>query len=99
MQEIKNAIMESARDLQSYLSGIRREHDRKERKKAIVRYVGQLSRDLTELAGKGKPAELEKKLLHLIETKYSSQIESEEEEEGKNGNGNGKIKDEEEIEE
>ena len=99
VQEIKNAIMESARDLQSYLSGIRREHDRKERKKAIVRYVGQLSRDLTELAGKGKPAELEKKLLHLIETKYSSQIESEEEEEGKNGNGNGKIKDEEEIEE
>ncbi|MCX6769550.1 MAG: DNA topoisomerase VI subunit B [Candidatus Micrarchaeota archaeon] len=102
LQEIKNAIMEAARDLQSYLSGIRRDADRKERRKAVLRYVPQLSRDLTELAGKGSPKELEKTLLHLIETKYSSEIESEEgEAEAKNGkNGNGKEeKEEDEVEE
>jgi len=92
VQEIKNAIMEAARDLQAYLSGIRRDHDRKERRKAILRYVSQLSHDLPDLAGKGKATDIEKKLIVLIETKYSSQIESEdgEEEEKKNGNGNGK---------
>jgi len=100
VQEIKNAIMEAARDLQAYLSGIRRDHDRKERKKAILRYVSQLSHDLPDLAGKGKPAELEKKLITLIETKYSGQIEEGEEEEGngKNGNGNGKKEKDEEDE-
>ncbi len=87
-QEIKNAIMEAARNLQRYLSGVTREKDRVERKKAILRYVTQLSKDLPELAGKGKPNEIEKMLVKLIETKYSNQIENgEDEEEG----GNGKV--------
>ncbi|MFA6489057.1 MAG: DNA topoisomerase VI subunit B [Candidatus Micrarchaeia archaeon] len=98
-QEIKNAIMEAARDLQRYLSGLNRERDRVERKKAILRYVTQLSKDLPELAGKGKSAELEKKLIHLIETKYSGQIEDGEDDETSNGNGNGKIEEEENIDE
>ncbi|VVC00945.1 Type 2 DNA topoisomerase 6 subunit B [uncultured archaeon] len=83
VQEIKNAVMEAARDIQRYLSGIHREHDRKERKKAILRYVTQLSKDLADLAAKGKPAEIETELIHLIETKYSDQIENEEGEEEK----------------
>ena len=101
VQEIKNAIMEAARDLQRYLSGINREKERHERKKAILRYVQQLSKDLPELAGKGKASELEKKLVHLIETKYSGQIENgEDEDEGGNGNGkNGKVEEEEDIDE
>jgi len=101
LAEIKNAIMEAARDIQRSLSGIRRDADRKERKKAIIRYVQQLSRDMTELAGKGKPAELEKKLMHLIETKYSGQIENDEEVEGEESgkNGNGKKEEEDEGEE
>ncbi|MEM2138230.1 MAG: DNA topoisomerase VI subunit B [Candidatus Anstonellaceae archaeon] len=99
LQEIKNAIMEAARDLQRYLSGIHREKDRAERKKAIMRYVQQLAKDLPELAGKGKPADVEKKLIHLIETKYSGQIENGEDEE-ENGNGkNGKVEEEEDIDE
>ena len=99
VQEIKNAIMEAARDLQAYLSGIRRDHDKKERRKAILRYVSQLSHDLPDLAGKGKASEIEKKLIMLIETKYSSQIESEEgAEEAKNGNGNGKNRKDEDDE-
>lgn len=100
LQEIKNAIMEAARDLQRYLSGIHREKDRAERKKAIIRYVTQLSKDLPELAGKGKPQEIEKMLLHLIETKYSGQIENGEDDESENGNGkNGKVEEEEDIDE
>jgi len=98
LQEIKNAIMEAARDLQRYLSGKHRERDRTERKKAILRYVNQLSKDLPELAGKGKPSEIEKKLNHLIDTKYSGQIENGDDEE-ETANGNGKIAEEEEIDE
>ena len=99
LQEIKNAIMEAARDLQRYLSGKTREKDRTERKKAILRYVTQLSKDLPELAGKGKSAEIEKMLKHLIETKYSDQIENgEDEEEGGDGK-NGKVEEEEKIDE
>lgn len=97
--EIKNAIMEAARDLQRYLGGKTRERDRVERKKAILRYVQQLSKDLPELAGKGKAAEIEKMLVHLIETKYSDQIANgEDEEEGVNGK-NGKVEDEEDEKE
>lgn len=98
-QEIKNAIMEAARDLQRYLSGKHRERDRTERKKAILRYVQQLSKDLPELAGKGKASEIEKKLIELIETKYSGQIENgEDEEETGNGNGEDEPEDDEEDE-
>ncbi|HIH18686.1 TPA: DNA topoisomerase VI subunit B [Candidatus Micrarchaeota archaeon] len=99
LQEIKNAIMEAARDLQRYLSGVNRDHDRKERKKAILRYVQQLSKDLPELAGKGKSAEIEKMLVHLIETKYSGQIENGEDEEESTNGKNGKVEEEEDIDE
>lgn len=94
--EIKYAVMEAARDVQRYLSGITRDRDRKERKKAVLRYVGQLSKDVVELAGSGKSDEIEKKLMHLIETKYSTQIEEDESEidAPKSGNGNGKEEDE-----
>ncbi|VVB57297.1 Type 2 DNA topoisomerase 6 subunit B [uncultured archaeon] len=73
-QEIKYAIMEVARKVQLHVGGIKREHEQAERRKAILRYVQQLSRDLTDLAGKGKPDELSGRLTHLIETKYMSQI-------------------------
>ncbi len=98
LQEIKNAIMEAARDLQRYLSGIHREKDRAERKKEIIRYVNQLSKDLPDLAGKGKSAEIEKMLIHLIETKYSDQIANGEDEE-ESGDGNGKKSGDEEEDE
>jgi len=99
LQEIKNAIMEAARDLQRYLSGKTRERDRVERKKAILRYVSQLSRDLADLAGAGKPQEIEKMLVHLIESKYSSQIENGEDAEEEGGNGKNGGMEEEDIEE
>jgi DNA topoisomerase-6 subunit B len=84
MDEVKNAVMEAARDLQRYLHGVTRDRVRVERKKAIMRYVTQLAADLAELSGgKIKAEELEKKLLHLIENKYSNAIEEDD-----SGDGN-----------
>lgn len=93
-QEIKYAVMEVARKVQMHVSGMRREKDQIERRKAILRYVQQLSRDLTELANKGKSDELALRLTRLIETKYMTQImegknESGEEELENSKNGNG----------
>jgi len=98
--EIKNAVMEAARDLQRHLSGLHREKDRANRRAAVMRYVKQLSKDLTDLANKGKADELNKKLSHLIETKYMGQIEDgENEAEGSGGNGKGGKNDEEDEKE
>ncbi len=104
--EIKNAVMEAARKLQLHLSGIRREADRTERRKAVLRYVKQLSKDLTDLADKGKPDELAARLTHLIETKYMGQImegendaSAQEPEAKKKGKGKSRKEDEDEDEE
>ncbi len=89
-QEIKNAVMDAARELQRHLSGLHREKDRANRRAAVMRYVKQLSKDMTELADKGKADVLHKKLVHLIETKYMGQIEDGEDDEGKGEGKNGK---------
>jgi DNA topoisomerase-6 subunit B len=73
-QEIKYAIMEVARKLQLHLGGIKREREQGERRKAILRYVQQLSHDLAFLANKANPDEITKKLSEIIETKYMKQI-------------------------
>ena len=73
--EIRSAVMEVARDLQRHMSGLRSEKDRAARKNAVLRYVGQLSGDLAELSGKDTKAALEKKLILLIEGKYTKQLE------------------------
>ena len=72
--EIKFAVMEVSRKMQLHLGGIRREHEQAGRRAAVLRYVKQLSKDLTELAAKGKADELQARLQNLIETKYMSQI-------------------------
>ncbi len=75
VEEIRFAVMEVARNMQRYLHGIVRDTEREAKKKAILRYVKQLSSDLPLLAGEGKPPELEKKLAHMVETKYKKVIE------------------------
>ena len=98
--EIKNAVMDAARKLQLHLAGIHRERDRIERRKAVLRYVAQLSKDLSDLAETGKADLLEAKLRHLIETKYMGQIMEGEDDAPPGGNGkNGNGKDEEDEEE
>ncbi|MEM4590114.1 MAG: DNA topoisomerase VI subunit B [Candidatus Micrarchaeia archaeon] len=75
VEEFRYAIMEVARDLDRYLSGKIREEQREARKKAIMRYVKQISLDLPYLAGEKTPEEIEKKLINIIESKYSKIFE------------------------
>jgi DNA topoisomerase-6 subunit B len=75
VEEFRYAIMEVARDLERYLSGRIRDEQREARKKAIMRYVKQLASDLPYLAGRGVAKEIEQKLVHLIEHKYSKIFE------------------------
>ncbi|MFH1470977.1 MAG: DNA topoisomerase VI subunit B [Candidatus Micrarchaeota archaeon] len=90
--EIRFAVMEVARDLERYVHGKFRAHERANKMKAIMRYVKQLSNDLPELAGEGKPGELEAKLVKLIETKYMQETAEAEETSGTENGGteNGK---------
>ena len=84
------------------MRGRAREGEREAKKKAIMRYVEQLARDLAELSGKGKAEEIQKKLIVLVEGKYRKHIEEASLEEiageaaaanhaaeSENGNGNG----------
>ena len=88
IEEVRLAVMEAARGIQRYLHGKIRERTREAKKKAILRYVKQLSQDLPQLAGKGEPEQLERKLMQLVENKYSQlTLEEAEEEVEKNGNG------------
>jgi DNA topoisomerase-6 subunit B len=73
-QEIKYSVMEAARRLQQHISGINREKEIVQRRKAIMRYVEQLSHDLTELADDGKPEDISAELKNLIETKYRTKL-------------------------
>lgn len=82
VDEIKNATMEAARDLQRYLGGITKDKDRKARRSTVMRYVSQFSKDLSELTGKEKKADIEKKLIDLIEKKYTFKGAAEEGGEG-----------------
>ncbi|MFA6035895.1 MAG: DNA topoisomerase VI subunit B [Candidatus Micrarchaeia archaeon] len=75
LDEIKRAVMECCRDVQLHLRGKAREGEREAKKKAIMRYVEQLSRDLAELSGKGKAEDIQKKLITLVEGKYKKHIE------------------------
>jgi DNA topoisomerase-6 subunit B len=79
VEEIRYAVMETARDLQRYLHGKNKEVDREAKKKAIMRYVKQLSNDLASLADAESASKLEKKLVNLIEHKYEKIEESAEE--------------------
>ncbi|MEM3030796.1 MAG: DNA topoisomerase VI subunit B [Candidatus Micrarchaeia archaeon] len=97
--EIRYGIMEVARDLQRYLSGKIRESDREAKRKAIMRYVKQLSRDLPELAAAGKSEEIEKKLVELVQSKYAKALEVEEGKEEKGGEEEKEEDIEKEIEE
>jgi len=81
IEEIRLAVMEAARGMQRFLHGKIRDKTREAKKKAILRYVTQLAQDVPTLSGKGKAKEIEKKLLEMIETKYSQLTLEEAEEE------------------
>ncbi|MEM4359784.1 MAG: DNA topoisomerase VI subunit B [Candidatus Bilamarchaeaceae archaeon] len=79
VDEIKNAVMEAARGMQHYISGKRKSMELATKKKVILRYVPQLSSDIAELTGE-KREKIEKKLMEIVEAKYSNETEEEKEE-------------------
>lgn len=68
--EIKNAVMEAAREVQHYISGKKREHERETKKKVVSRYIEQLSGDLSYLDGKTKKKDIFEKLSRIVDDKY-----------------------------
>ncbi len=70
VDEIRNAIMEAARKLQVHIRGKVRERERATKIKSVLRYVKQLTADLTELAEFPDREFLNNQLITLVETKY-----------------------------
>ena len=81
IDEIKLAVQDCARALQRYLSGIRNQNLRETRYKTIMRYVSQLSGDLSDITGV-KKEEIEKNLKKLVEERFSISERDEENQEG-----------------
>ena len=81
IDEIKLAVQDCARALQRYLSGIRNQNLRENRYKTIMRYVSQLSGDLSDITGV-KKEEIEKNLKRLVEERFSIPEKDEEDKEG-----------------
>ncbi|MGC8479259.1 MAG: DNA topoisomerase VI subunit B [Candidatus Micrarchaeia archaeon] len=84
IEEIKLAVMDCGRILQRYLSGVRNLQLQETRYKTIMRYIKQLSSDLSEITNL-KKEDIEASLKSLIEKRYSklfgekeTQLETEE---------------------
>lgn len=80
LDEIRNAVQEAARAMQRYVGSVVREREKEGKKKAVLRYIDQLSRDLSDLAGEKSADELKKMLTEIVEKKYMGETAAEEEE-------------------
>ncbi|MFP3279163.1 MAG: DNA topoisomerase VI subunit B [Candidatus Micrarchaeota archaeon] len=77
IDEIKLAVMDAARNIQRYISNVRSRNLAESKYKTIMRYITQLSSDLSELTG-NKQEILEEKLKKLVDTKYKKLFEADE---------------------
>ena len=77
IDEIKLAVMDAARNIQRYISNVRSRNLAESKYKTIMRYITQLSSDLSELTG-NKQEILEEKLKKLVDTKYKKLFEASE---------------------
>lgn len=93
MDEIRNAVQEAARVMQRYVGSVVREREREGKKKSVLRYTEQLSKDLAELANEDNAGELKKMLVAIVERKYEGEANGEEE----NGKGKGENIGEEKV--
>ncbi len=96
IDEIRNAVQEAARAMQRYVGSVVREREKESKKKAVLKYAEQLSKDLADLSGEKNSEELKKMLIAIVENKYSgieSRAEDEKEEKKE------KIEEEKSIEE
>ncbi|MEW6528847.1 MAG: DNA topoisomerase VI subunit B [Candidatus Micrarchaeota archaeon] len=69
LDEIKNAVQEAAREMQRYVGSVVRRREREGKKKAVLRYVEQLSKDLTELSCKESENIAEELKINGLKTK------------------------------
>ena len=69
--EIKNAVQEAARNIMHHIRKKIKAREAEKKKKAFLRYVKQLSRDLAELSKEANAEELEVLLLRLVESRFS----------------------------
>ena len=79
IEELKLGIMECARKLQIHINKQKNMHVRESRYKTIMRYVGQLSADLSDITGEDKE-QIESSLKHIVESKYDMGKEDDSEE-------------------
>ncbi|MEM0200856.1 MAG: DNA topoisomerase VI subunit B [Candidatus Micrarchaeaceae archaeon] len=70
IEEIKLAVMDCGRILQRYLSGVRKMELQETRYKTIMRYIKQLSNDLSEITNVNNK-DIETSLKTLIEKRYN----------------------------
>jgi DNA topoisomerase-6 subunit B len=80
IEELKLGIMECARKLQIHINKQRSMHVRESRYKTIMRYIGQLSADLSEITGE-EPVKIEESLKKIVENKYDMGNDTADEEE------------------
>ncbi len=76
IEEIKLAVMDCARGLQRYMSGEKNRSVQASKYNTIMRYVGQLSENLSEITGVKKD-EIEAELRSLIDSRYKKLLEAE----------------------
>ncbi len=77
LDEIRNAVQETARIMQKYIGNVVREREKEGKKKAVLRYIEQLSKDLSELSNGKNTDELTRKLIEIVEKKYSGETKEE----------------------
>ena len=71
IDEIKLAVMDCARSINRYIKGIKNRNLQESKYKTIMRYVNQLSSDLSDITGKEKE-EIKKALGKIIEGRYEN---------------------------
>ncbi len=79
--EIRFALMEAARDVATYLHGMRRAEEQEARRQIFFRYIGEVAEALNDITGKPKTA-LEAKLRKIAEHKTTLMEKEDAAEEG-----------------
>ena len=96
IEEIRLAVMDCARGLQRYMSGVKNRNVQASKYNTIMKYVSQLSMNLSEMTGIGKD-EIEEGLKKIIGSRYKRLLEEEAKaavEEEDAGQESGKIEEE-----
>jgi len=93
IEEIKLAVMDCARSLQKYMSGEKNRSVQTSKYNTIMRYVGQLSENLSEITG-AKKEDIESSLKSLIDRRYKHLVAAEAE---ANADADAEAEDEEDV--